>query len=1194
MTTSPFVPLRTYSDYSLGYSNIKVKALVEYCAKHGIPAVALTDTMNLFGAVEFTQKCLEYGVQPIVGTFITVYDGDHDKQNDPYQQYHNNDFILKSVTHITLLVKSQVGYQNLIKLVSYPHLYLENTTQNYVPREEILAHSDGMIALLGEDSKFGYLVKNGDYDDAEAELLDFFQHFGSDLFIELVRYSDHKERYFEKHAIRLAYKHNIPIVATNPAQYLTPHMRESHDVLLCIANTRYISESERPKSCSDGYLKIDDEMYKLFADIPEAIENTSLIAKKCSYIVEMREPMLPKFCDGEYEMLAREAKDGLNRYLQVNDIATSHPSADVYRDRLAYELEMINRMGFPGYFLIVSDFVKWSKKNNIPVGPGRGSGAGSLVAFALDITTIDPLKFGLLFERFLNPDRVSMPDLDIDFCQVRRDEVIKYVREKYGISRVSHIITFGKLQARAVLRDVGRVLQMPYNVVDRISKMVPHNPANPITLQQAIDLDKEMQYLRDSNPDIERLLRISLQLEGVFRHTSTHAAGILIAAQNTIEIAPLYRDRDAMLPAVQYSMKYAEAVGLIKFDFLGLKTLTVLHDACKLIHQQHQKDINLNQLPLDDKETYALLSTGRTIGVFQFEGYGMRESIKSLKPDKIEDLVALSSLYRPGPMENIPRYISRKHGVEKVDYIHPQLSTILKETYGIIVYQEQVMQIAQTLAGYSLAEADLLRKAMGKKNKAEMQKQRDIFIERAITRDVQIKNAEDIFDLLEKFASYGFNKSHAVAYSIISYYTAYLKTHYTVEYLIASINLEISDNNKIHIFCREANAFGIEVLRPSINMSDVIFSIEKDSDDSQKRSIRFGLLGIRSIGLKIIQSIVEERKKNGHYKSIFDFMKRTVPLGLNKKTLEGLVKSGALEEIHNNSAQIISDADILLRSARSHNASHQQQHTLKPQLTLFQQPLLDTGIRHYIDNLHEVKLSNTPYFSTQQKLQAEYEALGFHISTHPILEYKTRLHKKCIMPMASIEHLVTKKAKSVNIAGMIVNKKIRSGKGGKFAFLQLSDETGIIDASIFDEDLLCRAGSLLQDGSFVFCKISILKDQRGLRVIIESIQSVQSMCSNISSKYIIRIYNDDKEALSAVRALLASADDVKQNLAQRAPDIDDDNVPFSSIQIILISKRGDSVYCSIDHTENTTRIYRQSLLALNGISNNIKVTESFT
>ncbi len=1185
-----FIHLQVNSDYSLGNSSIKIELLVKHCVKHNIPAVALTDQMNLFGAIEFTQKCLDYGIQPISGAILNIASNSNAEANKFKSKFN---YVTSAVQNqITILAKNKEGYKNLMRLVSYPHIY---DTSNHLPKEiplsEIFNKNIGNIVLIGEDSFFGYLISSYRIEEAENFILKFQQHFKEDLFIKLTRCGNLGSKIFEKEALRIAYKYGIALVATNLVHYLTQEDQEAHDALLCISNGRYIGEVDRIKSFNDTYFKTSKEMHSLFVDLPEAIENTVLIAKKCSYIIETANPMLPTFdCEfDEFTTLKQTAEIGLDNYLKRNVFA--HLNEKIYRKRLQYELDVINSMNFPGYFLIVSDFIKWSKKNNIPVGPGRGSGAGSLVALALDITTIDPLRFGLLFERFLNPDRISMPDFDIDFCQIRRDEVIDYVSNKYGISHVSHIVTFGKLQARAVLRDVGRILQMPYSMVDEISKMIPHNPANPIMLSQAIDIDKEMQYLRDTNPDIARLLRISLQLEGVSRHISTHAAGILIADRDIIEIAPLYKDQNAALPAVQYSMKYAEAVGLIKFDFLGLKTLTVIQKAKELIKTQHDVELDLNSIPLDDKSTYIMLSKGDTIGVFQFEGYGMRESIKNLKPDRFEDLVALASLYRPGPMDNIPLYIQRKHGLEKVEYIHPKLVQILKETYGIIVYQEQVMQIAQILAGYTLAEADLLRRVMGKKQKEEMYKQRDIFVKRAVELGTSYEQSNYIFHLIEKFASYGFNKSHAVAYAMISYQTAYIKAHYTAEFLVASINLEIDDTDKIHTFFREAKKFGINILHPSINKSYVYFSIESNTFSNKKtqphikninKSIRFGLLGIKSIGLKIIQKIVDERSNKGNYQSILDFVLRTARLGLTKRMLEVLIKAGAFAEIHSNISQILQNVDTLLQYARSIESNSTLHQGASRQHSLFNQHTSENAMQFDIPSTSAQEL---PLI---EKLRMEYEALGFHISAHPISVYSVALQKKNITYMSDIEKIATDRIKNINIAGLIISKKIRSGKLGKFAFLQLSDDSCVIDASIFSEVLLCKSGKLLKEGNLVFCKANVAKDQRGLRIVLEDMTDIEAI---IKKKYSIYVYNDDKDAFYKMRNILLDDKNIHYDLDEAHKDIRK-LIPLSTIKIIFISPQKGNVYCSINH-KNNGQLHENILLQTIANIPNIEVIQEF-
>ena len=812
-------------------------------------------------------------------------------------------------------------------------------------------------------------------------------------------------------------------------------------------------------------------------------------------------------------------------------------------------------MGFSGYFLIVSDFVMWSKQNEIPVGPGRGSGAGSVVAWALQITELDPLEFGLLFERFLNPERISMPDFDIDFCQSRRDEVISYVRQKYGSDRVASIITFGKLQARAVLRDVGRVLSMPYSLVDRICKMVPNNPANPVTLQQAINLDKSLQTMRDTEPDIAELLRISLQLEGVHRHVSTHAAGIVISDRPIVELVPLYKTPDTELPVVQYSMKYTEAAGLMKFDFLGLKTLTVLNQTCHLIADDAgDKDTNneivinpnskpiylrsyydLYQLDLTDQTTYKMLASGKTIGVFQFEGIGMREAIKKLRPDTISDLVALTSLYRPGPMDNIPHYINRKHGIEEPDYIYPTLENILRETYGIIVYQEQVTQIAQVLAGYSLGEADLVRRAMGKKNKAEMEAQQEIFVRRAVENGLEKQKAAEIFALVDKFASYGFNKAHAASYAVLSYYTAYLKMHYPHEFFAASINLEIDDSDKISMFCTDARQFGISIVPPSINESDVYFRVRSSynntitppkyditnnispnlNPNTVYKVIYFGLGGIRNAGVHILQAIINERNTNGPFVNIFDFAKRTVPLGLNRRLLETLARSGSLKSLHDNTAEIIANSEIILQYGQEHKLLIQAQ---TKQISLF--AFFNTGGEIDTPNLKPMLR-----WTFAENLDAEYIAFGFYFNDHPLNPYSNKMSEAGIIQSESIPEYAQYNGAVLRVAGVITSCKIRSGKGArssKYAFVQIADRYGNIDFAIFKEELLNQSINILKEGTLVVVQLTARVDDGGTRLVADNIVELQHAFGDIVLHYDviikdaagIKFINDMQTALS--------------------------------------------------------------------------------
>jgi len=822
-----FISLRNHTTYSLCKGAITIPDLVEQAKNYQMPALGIMDCQNLFGALEFSSACKKAGIQPILGCEMLI-----NFSTDEQQRTRSNLEIENSLAKLPLIAISDEGYKNLMYLVGHSFLNRKSGLSTHVDFELLKEKSAGLIALSGSvDGVIGKLLLNDQEKTIDAVIKNLSAAFPKNFYIELTRHGFEEERTLEKKFIDLAFKHNLPLVATNDTYFLTRNLHEAQDILSCIGEGKTVAEQDRKKNSPEQYFKNQNELEALFSDIPEAIENTINIAKKCHIMAFERPPTLPKFSDNEDEELKRQALKGLKsrlkRKFEIEETSAEKQKQieEQYLARLDFEASTIIKMKFAGYFLIVSDFIRWAKNHDIPVGPGRGSGAGSIIAWALQITDLDPIRFGLLFERFLNPDRVSMPDFDVDFCQSRRDEVIKYVQQKYGEDYVAQIITFGKLQARAVLKDVGRVLQMPYNQVDRICKLIPFNAIEAVTLQKAIEMDKDLQQAIKEDPQITKLVDIGLKLEGLNRHSSTHAAGIVIGDKPLNEICAIYCDEAGNMPAIGYSMKYAEAAGLVKFDFLGLKTLTVIHEAVKLVEKTRGIKIDISGLKLDDKETFEMLAKGSSIGVFQIESSGMRAVLRQMKADKIEDIIALISLYRPGPMDNIPTYIRRKHGQEKIEYPHPLLENTLKETYGVIVYQEQVMEIARVLAGYSLGAADLLRRAMGKKIKEEMDKQRAIFVEGAMKNKVSERQAGEIFDLVDKFAGYGFNKSHAAAYALISYQTAFLKAHYPVEFFTASINLEIDNADKINVFLQAAKSHGIKILPPDLNSSDAFFDV---------------------------------------------------------------------------------------------------------------------------------------------------------------------------------------------------------------------------------------------------------------------------------------------------------------------------------------------------------------------------------
>ena len=849
---------------------IKISKLVDLAAKQDMPAVALTDTRNLFGALEFSQTATKAGVQPIIGCQVSV-------RREDVNNGHGQAGRLPEPDALVLLVQNTKGYENLIHLVSKAFLETESGETPQITWADVEECNEGLIALTaGPVGTLGRQLLEGQRDKADLTIERLMSIFPGRLYIELMRHGIAAQERLEPLLLEYADRLNLPLVATNEAFFADEGMYNAHDALICISDKSFVAVHDRRRLTPNHRFKSSAEMVELFKDIPEAISNTLVIAQRCAFMVENRKPILPRSPKTgertEDEALRVTAREGLEHRL-VTQVYKSEMTEDErvaaakpYRERLEYELDVIVKMGFPGYFMIVADFIQWAKERDIPVGPGRGSGAGSVVAWALLITDLDPLRFNLLFERFLNPERVSMPDFDIDFCQNRRDEVIRYVQKEYGRDRVAQIITFGKLQARAVLRGVGRVFEMPLGYVDKICKLVPNNPAAPVTLSEAIESDPELQRLRDTDDTVSRLFDISLKLEGLYAHASTHAAGVVIGDRPLEQLVPLYRDPNSDMPVTQFNMKYVEQAGLVKFDFLGLKTLTVLQEAVRLIAKRGIT-IDLLKLPFDDRKTFDMLTRADAAGVFQLESTGMRDVLRKLRPDVFEDIIAVVALYRPGPMDNIPSFINRKHGTEPIDYLHPSLEPILKETYGIMVYQEQVMQAAQILAGYSLGGADLLRRAMGKKIQAEMDAQRQTFITGASARGISKEKANEIFDTIDKFAGYGFNKSHAAAYALVAYQTAYLKANYPVEFMAASMSLDLGNTDKLAGFKGECVRLGIPVLPPDINRSDVRFSVDEGK-------VRYALAAVRNVGEGAMAAVVAEREKRGPFKSLADFAGR--------------------------------------------------------------------------------------------------------------------------------------------------------------------------------------------------------------------------------------------------------------------------------------------------------------------------------
>ena len=1066
-----FVHLRLHSAYSLAESTLRIKNLSGLIADDRQPAAAITDTNNMFGVLEFAQTLIGAGIQPIMGTQLNLEDA-------------------QGQGEIVLLAQTDLGYTNLSKLLSKTLLDADGVHDPSCSLDDLEAHADGLILFSG-GALAGFVgAPAGDgrptLAAARADRLEAI--FGDRFYIELQRHGLGIERTAEPHLLEIADRLNLPLVATNDCRFENAAMSQPHDALVCIGTGRKFSETNRPRFSPEHYFKTAAQMSELFYDIPEAISNTLVIAKRCSTMARQRDPILPPFesADGrnEEDELTAQAEAGLRSrllrhvYDDSMDEAAREMIAKPYFDRLVFELNVIKEMGFPGYFLIVADFIQWAKAQNIPVGPGRGSGAGSLVAWVLLITDLDPLKWGLLFERFLNPERVSMPDFDIDFCQDRRDEVISYVQEKYGHDKVAQIITFGSLQARAALRDVGRVLEMPYSQVDRIAKLIPNNPAKPTTIAQAVISEKELCKQRREDEQVADLIDVSMKLEGLYRHASTHAAGLVIGDRPLAELVPLYRDPRSDMPVTQFNMKWVEKAGLVKFDFLGLKTLTVLQRAVEFINNRGI-ELDLGAIPLDDKLTFDMLSNGDTVGVFQLESSGMRDVLRGLKPDRFEDIIAVVALYRPGPMENIKDYVARKHDSSQITYMHPDLEPVLAETYGIMIYQEQVQQAARVLADYTLGAADILRRAMGKKIKEEMDQQRQIFITGATKHGLSEQLASDVFEQIAAFAGYGFNKSHAAAYALVSYQTAYLKANYPVEFLAASMALDAGHTEKLAVFRQECQQKNIGVLPPDINKSSSGFAVEEvaAADGTPELAVRYALSAIKNVGAEAMSRLTEIRKADGVFTSLKDLLQRLPREVVNRRQMENLVRAGALDNIHGNRRELIENMDLILSYAdamRREAASNQD--------SLF------GGDSDVIDD--SIRLRETNDWAGMDRLKEEFDALGFYLSAHPLDSYASQLGRLRVLSHAALNDLVKagQAPQRVNLAGSVTAKQVRvSQRGNRFAFIQFTDQTGVFEVTFFS-DVLAEANDLLDSEKPLLISANLKVEDNGPRLLAARVQ----------------------------------------------------------------------------------------------------------
>ncbi|MBD3676796.1 MAG: DNA polymerase III subunit alpha [Rhodobacteraceae bacterium] len=1110
-----FIHLRLHTEYSLLEGAVPVKKLPGLVAGMGMPAVAVTDTNNMFAALEFSVNASGAGVQPIIGCQVDV-------EFDPAQPGERP----RPPAPVVLLAQNEAGYLNLMKLNSC--LYLD--TGGALPQvtvEELATYSEGLICLSGgPEGPVGKLLQQGQRPKAEALMGRLAAIYPDRLYVELQRHpgegsqTPEAERQTERGFVEMAYAMDLPLVATNDVYFPKADMYEAHDALICIAEGAYVDQQEpRRRLTPQHYLKSPEEMATLFADLPEALENTVEIARRCAYKAEKRAPILPRFAEDEVEELRRQAKEGLVERLKV--IPHAAPVED-YEKRLEFELGIIEGMGFPGYFLIVADFIKWAKDHDIPVGPGRGSGAGSLVAYALTITDLDPLRYSLLFERFLNPERVSMPDFDIDFCMDRREEVIQYVQEKYGREKVAQIITFGALLSKAAVRDVGRVLQMPYGQVDRLSKMIPVEGVKPVSIEKALSDEPRLREAARAEEVVDRLLTYGQKIEGLLRNASTHAAGVVIGDRPLDELVPLYQDPRSDMPATQFNMKWVEQAGLVKFDFLGLKTLTVIQNAIDLIQRGGRSlhegpdgtqiytppdgAVNdIGQIPLDDEKTYQLYAQARTVAVFQVESSGMMDALRRMKPTCIEDIVALVALYRPGPMENIPTYCEVKNGLRELQSIHPSIDHILEETQGIIVYQEQVMEIAQVMAGYTLGGADLLRRAMGKKIAEEMAKERPKFIDGSVANGVSKEKAGEVFDLLEKFANYGFNKSHAAAYAVVSYQTGWLKANHPVEFMAGVMNCDIHLTDKLATYAEEVRrGLEIGIVAPCVNRSEATFSVAEGQ-------VVYALGALKNVGVEAMKLIVEARGEKP-FATLFDFARRVDLKRIGKRPLEMLARAGAFDQLDPNRRRVFDSLDAL--SAYS-AAVHDQKSS--NQVSLFG----EAG-----DDLPEPRLSPVDDWLPNERLAEEHKAIGFYLSGHPLDDYMAPLKRKGVKTLAEVTAEAERGALVAKIAGAVSGRQERkSARGNRFAFVQLSDPTGLYEVTVFS-DTLEAARDNLDTGSNVVLTVEATMESEQLKLLARAVTPIDTVAADAGAMG-LKVFVEAPEAVFSVKNLLERMGDEK-------------------------------------------------------------------
>ncbi len=1096
MAYQPFVPLRVLSSYSLLEGAIDPKAVARLASERGFPAIAVADRNGLYAAMAFAGAAREAGVQPILGTLLGVRRTDNEQ-----------------IDWLALYAQNETGWNNLNHLVSRAHLDRPLELEPHVTLADLEGHSAGLICLTAAgEGALVRLLAEGKREAANQYCARLESLFAGRLYIEIARRDDPVEEAAEAALLDLAYARHLPIVASNPAAYGDPQFYAAHDALLCIANSTHVDAADRPRSNPQWWVKSWPMMAELFPDLPEALANTLVVAQRCAFAPPKRKPLLPSLAGdaaGEAQMLIDDARAGLERRLTPHPELTAE-DRQVYFDRLDFEAGVINKMGFAGYFLIVADFIKWAKDNDIPVGPGRGSGAGSVIAWALTITDLDPLKLGLLFERFLNPERISMPDFDIDFCETRRGEVIRYVQAKYGHDHVAQIITFGKLKARAVLRDTGRILQMSYGQVDRLCKLIPNHPQDPWTLPRALNGVAELKREYDNDDEVKRLIDLAVQLEGLPRNSSTHAAGVVIGDRPLAQLVPLYRDPRSDMPVTQFDMKYVEDTGLIKFDFLGLKTLSVLKKAVQLL-QKREIEIDLDGLAWDDPQVYQLLQRGDTVGVFQLESEGMRRTLAAVRPSNFGDIIALVSLYRPGPMDNIGLFGDRKNGRVVIEYPHPLLETILAETYGVFVYQEQVMQAAQVLAGYTLGGADLLRRAMGKKIKSEMDAQRETFVTGCAEHNqINTVKANELFDLIDKFAGYGFNKSHAAAYALLAYQTAWLKAHHREDFFAASMSFDISNTDKLSIFADDMRRLDVALLPPCINASIADFSVQRADD---RLAVRYALGALKGVGEGAMETLCAERQANGLFASIDDFADRIGARLLNRRQIESLAGAGAFDGIEPQRAGVFQSAETIIAVAgQAENAR------VSGQGGLFGGE--ETSIA-------AVQLPNGAHWSLAERMTQEKEAFGFYLSAHPVDRYRHLAdahHARSFGAICSLPAPVDGSRTGAVMAGLVEDVRWRtSARGRRYAMATLSDASGQFIATCFDDLVSNELEEAGRTGACALLTVELDRKpgEEAPRVTLKRLQLFEALAANTRLKAELRL--SDASALVSLSALVAGS-----------------------------------------------------------------------